>query len=260
MHYDPKRIIFNGKPLLYMQEAVPTWIMSTGEAICYMLPSFPLDQLHIQKQLIENLDGLVLHGGVDISPESYGQTPKNPLWCGDRKRDLYELALLDQAKFLDRPVLGICRGMQLINVYFGGSLYQDIITECPKAHEHRNQDLYEHLEHPIHIKANSKLSEIYSGALAGRINSIHHQGVDKLGDSLEAEAYSDDGFIESIILKNSKNYFRGVQWHPEFHQKEDKHLLNSKPLLQNFLEICKYKKEQRNNTNYGNKLWFRRKE
>ena len=95
------------------------------------------------------LDGLVLQGGADVSPTSYGETPLQPKWGGDRIRDDYEIALLDAFAERGKPVLGICRGLQLINVAFGGTLLQDIATQQPGALEHRDAEIYDRNFHGV---------------------------------------------------------------------------------------------------------------
>ena len=90
-----------------------------------MIPTIESSKVSYE-ELIKPLDGIVLHGGVDIAPETYGEKVINPLWKGDRLRDLYELELISAGIKLNKPILGICRGMQMINIFFGGSLYQDI--------------------------------------------------------------------------------------------------------------------------------------
>src|SRR5690606_23442049 len=126
------------------------------------------------------LDGLVLQGGADVSPQSYAQVATRPEWNGDRARDVYELELLHEFIEAGKPVLGVCRGCQLINVAFGGTLYQDIVSDVPAAIEHVT-DLYDNHYHEIHFAPGSSLAELFPAKGGALVNSIHHQAVKELG-------------------------------------------------------------------------------
>src|SRR5439155_21461557 len=125
------------------------------------------------------LDGLVLMGGSDVCPESYGETALRPEWNGDRLRDDYEIALLRAFMAEHKPVLGVCRGAQIINVAMGGTLYQDLATQLPGALNHRNWAIYEQNCHATSIVAGSGLARLYPGVTLTKTNSIHHQAVKK---------------------------------------------------------------------------------
>ena len=119
----------------------------------------------------EHLDGLVLQGGADIAPESYGEKPLTPEWSGDRIRDRYEIDLFNAFVAAGKPVLGICRGCQLINVAYGGSLYQDIATQLAEAKAHVDAELYDQHHHDIAFEPGSRLGELYTGHTGGRVTS-----------------------------------------------------------------------------------------
>lgn len=208
------------------------------------------------RDYVAELDGLVLQGGADVSPESYRQQPIHPDWAGDRVRDRYEIELLWEFVFQGKPVLGICRGAQLINVAFGGTLIQDIASQVPDAIAHHDQDAYDEHAHEISIEPSSSLARLYPGIGRARVSSIHHQAIGDLGNGLAAEARSvPDGLVEAVRWTGS-SFVLGLQWHPEFHGRRARsagpapanaddadELLDSAPVLREFLfhasERCK---------------------
>ena len=112
-----------------------------------------------------------------------------------------------------RPVLGICRGHQVLNVGFGGTLLQDIVTQRPTCHIHRSQEKYDALRHPIRFLPNTLLASLFDGM--ENVNSVHHQAIDRLGEGLEAAAWSDDDLIEAVWAPED-HWTWGIQWHPEW--------------------------------------------
>jgi gamma-glutamyl-gamma-aminobutyrate hydrolase PuuD len=239
LHDPPPQLGFRGKTLQFLEQSVAHWIMRRG-ALVFMVPTLDstagIDRSDISmRDYVAELDGLVLQGGADVSPESYGKTALDPQWQGDRVRDLYEIDLLWEFVFQSKPVLGICRGAQLINVAFGGTLVQDIPTLLAGAAVHNDSDAYDQLAHDIVIENGSGLARVYPGTQRARVSSIHHQAVDRLGNGLVVEARSpDDGVIEAIRWSGSSEVV-GVQWHPEFHKPGDSTLLDGAPLLMDFL-------------------------
>lgn len=238
LHVSPIAMGFRGKPLQYLEQSVAHWVMAHG-ALAFMVPTIGRGDAVSRpslsvSQCVAALDGLVLQGGADVSPESYGEKAERPEWAGDRIRDLYEIELIWEFIFQGKPVLGICRGCQLINVAMGGSLWQDIATYIPGAIAHRDDDLYDAHYHSLIFAPDSRLDALYPGERTYRVNSIHHQAVRRLGHDLEVEAWSpEDRVIEAIRWRGS-SYLAGFQWHPEFHAGA-RELLDSGPLLQEFL-------------------------
>ncbi len=150
-------------------------------------------------------------------------------------RDLYEIELFWECAIQRKPVLGICRGLQLINVALGGTLYQDIPTEVPGAARHVDPDAYDGNEHDIDIVPGSGLARMYGGAGRATVNSIHHQAIRDLGRGLAVEAVSPaDGVIEAVRWSGA-SYVLGLQWHPEFHHGSDAGLLDGAPVMREFL-------------------------
>jgi putative glutamine amidotransferase len=242
MHKDPTRAIFKGKTLLYVEESLAHWAMRLG-AQAFMIPSVAPGSKVQLAAYAEALDGLVLHGGADVAPESYGETAMKPEWQGDRIRDLYEMELFRSFKNADKPVLGVCRGAQLINVALGGSLYQDIRTQIENTVEHRDWNIYDQNFHEIEFKPDSYLARVF-GSGKFKTNSIHHQSLKKIGEGLIVEAVStSDGLVEGVKYQGSE-YVCGIQWHPEFHDDADKSLLSGDPLLRDFMLECERRKRR----------------
>jgi putative glutamine amidotransferase len=182
------------------------------------------------------LDGLVLQGGADIDPQAYGEAPSELLGSTDALRDRFELNLLRAFVAARKPVLGICRGMQLINVACGGSLHQDLIGAGATANAHVAPAYDEH-SHALRFEPGSWFAGLYPGACAPVVNSIHHQGVKTLGQGLQVEAWSDDG-VPECIRGTGESFLLGVQWHPEFHDHRFPHLLPGAPMLRAFLDAA----------------------
>ena len=182
-HADPARPIFTGKTLQYLEQSMAHWVMSTG-ALAVMIPC-PAGETRRGDATLDDyarwLGGLVLQGGSDVWPGSYGETPLDPRWTGDWLRDEYELALLQAFTREGKPVLGVCRGLQLLNVAYGGTLYQDIATQRPEALRHRDPGLYDRNFHEIELLPGSRLAALYPGLVTARVNSVHHQAIKDLG-------------------------------------------------------------------------------
>lgn len=156
--------------------------------------------------LADHLDGVVLTGGADLDPALYGAEPETDLFPPEPHRDRYELALVDRALERELPVLGICRGLQLLNVRAGGSLHQHVP-------EHSRFDLVPATEvHEVTVVPGSRLAELY-GVPSLTVNSLHHQTVDRVADGWVVTARSADGTVEGLELPGRDVV--AVQWHPE---------------------------------------------
>lgn len=230
------------RTLQVLEQSVAHWVLSRN-VIVLMIPSISTDGDIFRSDIrlrdyAHFLDGLVLQGGADLSPRSYGEEPLKPEWSGDAIRDAYEMELLQA--FLDarKPVLGICRGMQLINVAFGGSLYQDIPTQIPAAISHENL-AYDQHEHTVNVMPGGKLEAHLAGASSGGVVSIHHQAIKKLGEGLRIEARAVGDEMIEAISGEAHPFVVGIQWHPEFHQPHRQELLDCDPLLDAFLAAAR---------------------
>ncbi len=237
-HPEPGATGLRSKNLQYLEESIAQWVMSR-DALVFMIPTVNTSgMLHPSnitlRHYARHLDGLVLQGGADVAPQSYSEVATRPEWNGDRARDLYELELLHEFVEAGKPVLGICRGCQLINVAFGGSLYQDVATDVPQAIAHVS-DLYDGNRHALRFPPGSTLAGLFPGIEAPIVNSIHHQAVKDLGRDISAEALSEtDGMIEAIRYRRAR-FVMGLQWHPEFHRAGGQELLDCTPILDEFL-------------------------
>jgi len=236
MHPDPTRKAAASKTLQFIEQSTAHWIMSGG-AIPVMVPSPHGETARGDvtcADFAQALDGLVLHGGADLWPGSYGETALKPEWEGDALRDAYELELTRAFVEAGKPVFGVCRGLQLINVAFGGTLYQDIYTQAPGARVHIDRPIYERHLHEVDIVAGTRLAQLLGNPKNKRINSIHHQGVKDLAPNFLVEAHSsEDGVIEAI-RHTELPYVAAVQWHPELHRPEHG-VINDSPMLSDFL-------------------------
>ncbi len=239
MHADPTRPVFKGKTLLYLEQSAAHWLMAGG-ALPLLLPT-PAGDLK-PRDLLAGFDGLLLQGGADVAPLSYGEEPLKPEWAGDRPRDVYETALIDAARTVGLPLLGLCRGLQMLNVALGGTLYQDIATQQPGALWHRDWERYDALQHDIAIESGSWLAASYGGRRKARVNTVHHQAIARLADGLVAEARAiPDGIIEAVRYggPGADDWFAyAVQWHPEFQDPADQVLLPTAPLRDLFLRAA----------------------
>ena len=172
----------------------------------------------------ERLDGLVLCGGGDVAPEAYGARDEGRCTHIVPERDALELCLTRRALADGLPILGICRGIQVLNVAAGGTLIQDIPSTWPNPLSHATPStrLRDHLAHTVHLEPDSLLHRLWGGAVAGThaapdvwVNSMHHQAIDLLGDGLRVTARSQDGIIEAVEGVGARGTVMGVQWHPE---------------------------------------------
>lgn len=242
-HPDGERKAAPSKTLLWIEQSTAHWVLSE-DALPVMIPS-------LQGQTFRGrigaddyarwLDGLVMHGGADVWPGSYGEEPLRPEWHGDRVRDEYEIALVKAFAAAGKPVFGICRGLQLINVAHGGTLYQDIATQKPGALVHRDAAAYDMNFHQVDILEGTRLAALLRGG-RHKVNSVHHQGIKQLAPGFEVEAVSpDDGVIEAI-RHGGQQWIAAVQWHPEFHRPE-LGVLDDTPLLRDFLQAARNARE-----------------
>jgi putative glutamine amidotransferase len=161
--------------------------------------------------------GLVLSGGEDVEPSRYGEEPSPALGETNPARDEMEWRALEAALERDMPVLGICRGMQLLNVYFGGTLYQDLPSELGADIQHRQAAPWGEHHHEVQCSVETRLHEILGECVPLRINSFHHQAVKELAPNVRCTAQAEDGMVEGIEA-DDYTWVVGVQWHPERHE------------------------------------------
>lgn len=167
-------------------------------------------------EIMEMADGLLIPGGDDVNPKLYGQEARDYTEPPDNQKDTMEYALLKEAIKRKLPILAICRGIQIVNVYQGGTLYQDVAKEMNGGAEH---DCYAEdkprstISHEVAINGGTRLQKILGVDKIG-VNSLHHQGISKIGKDLVITATAEDGLVEGVELKDYP-FLVGVQWHPE---------------------------------------------
>lgn len=184
-------------------------------------------------QLFDLCDGLLLTGGHDVSPSMYGEEAKPSCGILCTPRDKMEVYLLKKAMAAKLPVLGICRGIQLMNGALGGSLYQDLPTEHPSSIEHHMTPPYDRKAHLINVLPDTQLAEII-GSGEKEVNSYHHQAIREVSPLAQVMAVAEDGLVEAISIKDQP-FMVGIQWHPEFSYANNP---ESKQIVQAFIDAC----------------------
>ena len=184
-----------------------------AEGIPLLIPSgISTDALN---ELLPKLDGILFSGGGDISVEYYGGRDQSLITDLDQDRDILEMTLMRKAIDQDIPLLGICRGLQVLNVTMGGTLFTDIASEMnnPIRHNYYPDNPRNYLAHKVEISTDNKYRNIFGSSVL-EVNSMHHQGVKKVAGSLKAIGFAPDGLVE--LLEIPGHIFGvGVQWHPE---------------------------------------------
>lgn len=174
----------------------------------------PLMGASLAASALDGCDGLLLTGGEDIEPSWYGAEPSPFLSPPSQDRDLFELALFAVARQRDLPILGICRGIQLINVALGGTLYQDLPSDRPDSVDHSPAGARDVRSHPIRLQPGSRVAAALD-ATEITVNSVHHQAVENLAPGLIATGWTGDGLIEAAESESGASWILAVQWHPE---------------------------------------------
>ncbi len=190
----------------------------------------------------QDFDGVLFAGGEDVDPAFYGEEKKYDSVKVNRTRDEFEQRLLHAA--LDRrlPILGICRGAQLINVDFGGTLYQDLAEDFVPEFEHQQADAGRErsdLTHTVTVtEPDSLLHQVVRGSC--RVNSLHHQAIKHLGRGLKVSAHSEDGLVEAVEAAGDYPFLLAVQWHPEELTEHDEQLR----IFKDFVSKCRARSEK----------------
>lgn len=174
----------------------------------------PLMGASLAGSALDGCDGLLLSGGEDIDPSWYGADPSPLLSPPSQERDLFELALFAVARQRGLPILGICRGIQLINVAMGGTLFQDISSERPNSVDHRPSGSRDSRSHPVRIEPGSRAAAALEAANI-TVNSFHHQAIKDLAPGLVPTGWTNDGLIEVVESGPGASWILAVQWHPE---------------------------------------------
>jgi putative glutamine amidotransferase len=164
-----------------------------------------------------DFDGVLFAGGEDVDPAFYGEQKKYDSVEVSYDRDQFEMKLLEHALHRRLPILGICRGAQVINVGFGGTLYQDLAQDAAPEFEHRQTNAGKSRSDTTHTVTVTEPGSLLAGAVAGscRVNSMHHQAIKDLGRGLKVTAHSEDGLVEAVEAADDYPFLLAVQWHPE---------------------------------------------
>lgn len=209
-------LVDDGRDSLWMLPGYMEGVARAG-GLPLMLPL--TDDAAALDQLSALCDGFLLTGGHDVSPTLYGEQPLPE--CGDTspQRDAMELGLLDRAMALDKPVLGICRGIQFVNAALGGTLWQDLPSQHPSEVCHRQSPPYDAPAHNVTLLPDTPLSRLLDADTLA-VNSYHHQAIRDLAAPLEPMALAPDGLIEAV-WHPGRRFLWAVQWHPEFSFRSD---------------------------------------
>ncbi|MFI3289550.1 MAG: gamma-glutamyl-gamma-aminobutyrate hydrolase family protein [Rikenellaceae bacterium] len=186
------------------------------------------------EQLCKMCDGFLLTGGHDVNPELYGCEASAECGAPNEDRDSLERIVFDYAVERDMPLFGICRGIQIINAFCGGTLYQDLPTEYGQEVNHQMTPPYDRPCHMVNILDNSPLHELLNRKDLA-VNSYHHQAIKDLAPNLEAMAISEDGIVEAIYMPN-KRFIQALQWHPELNFNVEE---SSRQIMRAFIASCR---------------------
>jgi putative glutamine amidotransferase len=192
-------------------------VLAAGGAVPWLIPLLPGDEATL-RLIYDRLDALFLTGGVDVDPGAYGEPRHDRCDRSDPARDWTEISLVRWALADKKPVLGVCRGIQVINVACGGSLYQHLAEQLPDSIKHdyfptAAEHARDYLAHPVRVEPATRLGRLL-GAAELPVNSMHHQGIKRLAPGLRSSAFAPDGLIEGVEGGNG-HYLVAVQWHPE---------------------------------------------
>ncbi len=202
-------------------------------AIAITLPSVTDDDA-LLADVLALCDGIIFTGGPDVRPELFGETIIPSCGAINDERDAFEIKLYKMAMEADKSILGVCRGVQVMNIAEGGNIYQDIYSQSGTMLVHHTLD-GKRAFHNVKLSDKNVLSKIELSKDSFTVNSYHHQSVKNLANGYEAFAYSQDGLIEAIYMP-TRRFVAGVQWHPEKRFEGDE---NSFRILIDFVESCK---------------------
>ena len=189
------------------------------------------------KSMVEKVDGVLMTGGVDVHPFRFGEEPITKIGTISDERDEFDFTVMKYAFEMNKPIFGICRGIQVINVHFGGTLIQDIPTQRNTNILHsQTAELYVPA-HKIQIVKDSIIYDMFGDT--AEVNSFHHQAIDKVSKDFRVTATSKDGIVEAIEYKKKDSFILGVQWHPELMSSKNIKMQN---LFDMFVEVCKSRK------------------
>lgn len=202
--------VFNGNYVTYTPQGFVEAIQQVGGLPIVL----PINSKDTAKEYIASIDKLLLAGGQDVAPEFFGESPHPKLEETNPARDAFELALVHEAIKQQKPIFAVCRGMQLVNVALGGTLYQDLSLFTDWTIKHGQQPTQpQFATHDIHVTQHTALAKLVGTSY--RVNSYHHQAIHTLSPQLTATAFSPDGLVEAVESTDPMQRIFAVQWHPE---------------------------------------------
>lgn len=219
-----------GRDSMWMLPGYFDGIIEAG-GVPFMLPL--TDSPKVLFECLRRCDGFLLTGGDDVDPGVYGASRSDKCGKSCETRDLMEKWMIGQILKSDKPLLGICRGIQILNAVLGGTLYQDLPTEYPSSVNHCMTPPYDRAVHRVSLVDDTPLQRLLGVKDLG-VNSYHHQAVKIVAPSLEVEAWSEDGLCEAVRVKDAA-FAHALQWHPEFSHLTDE---NSRKIFAAFVEAC----------------------
>lgn len=214
-----------GRNSIWMIPGYMDMLLACG-ALPMILP-FASEPREVERYL-ELVDGVLVTGGQDVSPYLYGERAIPECGTPYAPRDLLDQALTKRCRSTRTPLLGICRGIQILNVTYGGTLWQDLPTQMPSDVTHAMRPPYDAVAHEVTLKPGSRLADTLGSTSLG-VNSYHHQAVREVAPGLEAVAWAPDGIVEALV-DPTQEFLLGVQWHPELSWRVDprqKHLVSA---------------------------------
>lgn len=224
---DPQRAYYRDKELHYVEASMTEAVTRAG-GVPTLLPTPRTGEADVES--MGHFDALVLSSGLDVNPEFSGCTPPPAFdnWSETAERDRFEISLVHRFLELGRPILGVCRGPQIINVALGGTLLADLPEGQSPSHylRHRDPETYDNNRHEVTLESGSVLASVLRRR-SYQVVSVHHQAIDRLGEGLRVCARAADGVIEAVEM-NCGSFVMGVQWHPEWMPGEE---AGDKPFL-----------------------------
>ena len=199
----------DGLPISYTPQGFIDGIQ-TAKGIPFI---FPISSPEDASYYVDQIDGLLLAGGQDVSPLLSGEEPHLKLGATEPARDAFEMELIKETLAQHKPILAVCRGMQLLNVAYGGTLYQDLSQYEELTIQHNQQTYFTNGSHTVTLDSDSQLGQIYGATYL--VNSYHHQAIKELAEPFKAVAWSKDNLVEGFESLDPEQRIIAVQWHPE---------------------------------------------
>jgi putative glutamine amidotransferase len=228
-----------GRNRFYLRKNYSEAIFEAG-GTPVLLPLIP--QRDFSQELIKSLDAIVISGSnSDVDPHLYGEEPHPKLASVMTRRDQTDLCLLEAVFQTQKPLLAICFGIQVLNVFLGGTLWQDVDAQVKGAIKHSQDSSDDYKSHTVSIRSNSLLHEL-AGEKETQVNSYHHQAINRVASQLIPVAKAPDGIVEAVELRDKAHFVLGLQWHPEIGWEMD---ALSRQIFSRFVDVSKSATQKR---------------